>query len=139
MSGRGYAVRCPQCKRNMARSHFGVRGGTHKICFICRQSEAKAVSQLLKLRTQMYLMAEERRKEEQIKQIAKEFARETASNQRSLHRLHRNLNPTEATLKAIEQRTQAQEMWQVAHDVLIKRIEKGENIYSIQQYFEGEP
>lgn len=139
MSGRGYGVWCTQCRDFKPRNFFGGRGGTHKLCLICRQSEAKAVRQIAKLRTQRYLTAEEKRKEEQIKNIAKEFARETASNQRSLHRLHRNLNPTEATLKAIEQRTASQEAWQIALDALTQRIEKGENIHSLQQYFEGEP
>ena len=139
MSGRGYGVWCTQCRDFKPRNFFGGRGGTHKLCLICRQSEAKAVRQIAKLRTQRYLTAEEKRKEEQIKNIAKEFARETASNQRSLHRLHRNLNPTEATLKAIEQRTASQEAWQIALDALTQRIEKGENIHSMQQYFEEEP
>ena len=139
MSGRGYGVHCPQCKELKPRNFFGGRGGTHKICLICRQSEAKAVRQIAKLRTQRYLTAEENRQQIQIHKIAKEFARETASNQRSLHRLHRNLNPTEATLKAIEQRTASQEAWQIALDALTQRIEKGENIHSLQQYFEGEP
>ena len=139
MSGRGYGVHCPQCKELKPRNFFGGRGGTHKICLICRQSEAKAVRQIAKLRTQRYLTAEENRQQIQIHKIAKEFARETASNQRSLHRLHRNLNPTEATLKAIEQRTASQEAWQIALDALTQRIEKGENIHSMQQYFEEEP
>ena len=139
MSGRGYGVHCPQCKEIKPRNFFGGRGGTYKLCLICRQSEAKAVRQIAKLRTQRYITAEENRQQIQIHKIAKEFARETASNQRSLHRLHRNLNPTEATLKAIEQRTASQEAWQIALDALTQRIEKGENIFSLQQYFEGEP
>jgi hypothetical protein len=53
--------------------------------------------------------------------------------------LHSNLKPTEATIKAIERRTAAQEQWQTALDTLTQRIEKGENIHSLQQYFEGEP
>jgi len=139
MSGRGYAVRCLQCKRSMARSHFGVKGGAHKLCFICRQHTAKAAAQISKLRTQRYVTAEEKRQQTQIHKIAKEFARVTYHNRRLLRILHSNLKPTESTLKRIEQRTEAQEKWQVALDELIKRIEKGENIYSIQQYFEGEP
>ena len=139
MSGRGYGVHCPQCKEIKPRNFFGGRGGTYKLCLICRQSEAKAVRQIAKLRTQRYITAEENRQQIQIHKIAKEFARETASNQRSLHRLHRNLNPTEATLKAIEQRTASQEAWQIALDALTQRIEKGENIHSMQQYFEEEP
>jgi len=123
----------------MARSHFGVKGGTHKLCFICRQHTAKAVAQISKLRTQRYVTAEENRQQTQIHKIAKEFARATYHNRHLLRKLHSNLNPTEATLKAIEQRTEAQERWQVALDGLIKRIEKGENIYSMQQYFEEEP
>jgi hypothetical protein len=123
----------------MARSHFGVRGGTHKICFICRQSEAKAVAQISKLRTQRYVTAEENRQQTQIHKIAKEFARVTYINQHALHNLHSNLKPTEVTRKSIERRTEAQERWQIALDALIQRIENGENIYSMQQYFEGEP
>ena len=139
MSGRGYGVWCTQCRDFKPRNFFGGRGGTHKLCLICRQSEAKAVRQIAKLRTQRYLTAEEKRKEEQIKNIAKEFARVTYQNRHLLRKLHSNLKPTENTIKAIERRTAAQETWQVAHDILIQRIEKGENIFSLQQYFEGEP
>ena len=143
MSGRGYSIRCPQCKEFMARSHFGVRGGTHRLCVICRQNTAEALAKetkrILATRTQRYLTAEEKRKERQIKNIAKEFARVTYQNRHLLRKLHSNLNPTTTTLEGIARRTAAQEKWQVAHDVLIKRIEKGENIHSLQQYFEEEP
>jgi Tfp pilus assembly protein PilN len=139
MSGRGYGVHCPQCKELKPRNFFGGRGGTHKICLICRQANAKAVIYRRRQDNAAIVVLDEKEKQANIKMLHREFKRETAANRRSLRKLHKNLNPTEATKKAIKQRTQAQEMWQTALDALIRRIEKGARIDSIQQYFEGEP
>jgi len=139
MSGRGYGVWCTQCRDFKPRNFFGGRGGTHKLCAICRQANTRAAAYKRIPDKAKQLAKAEKQKEINIKKLAKEFTRVTYQNRRLLRKLHSNLKPTEATIKAIERRTAAQEQWQTALDTLTQRIEKGENIHSLQQYFEGEP
>ena len=109
------------------------------MCSICRQANQRATAYKRIPDKAKQLAKDEKQKEVNIKKLAKEFARATYHNRRLLRKLHSNLKPTEATLKSIERRTEAQEKWQVALDGLIKRVEKGEHIDSMQQYFEEEP
>jgi len=109
------------------------------LCSICRQANQRATAYKRIPDKAKQLAKDEKQKEVNIKKLAKEFARATYHNRRLLRKLHSNLKPTEATLKSIERRTEAQEKWQVALDGLIKRVEKGEHIDSMQQYFEEEP
>ncbi len=140
MNERGYRICCPKCKYLMPRSAFTKQcGGVHRKCITCRDAERYASSDRRKAQKTRETRATIQRKETVIDQIKKEFSRETYLNHWRLKRLKDNKRPTRATTKSIEARTKAQEKWQTALDEVSRRVEAGENLTTIQDYFEEEP